>query len=233
MLLLFFSSTLTELAQEYISILNSNLNTQCLSLLLQMYSLGLPIKSHCLLVHKCVISQKYHVVKYTHWNYEDFVWSKEYFHTKKMSLSKSKGPHLLSKKWNQITRSRSVYTWSNNGQTPSWPLKVEGGFISIRSAPKQKPLHTHCFSSAAVICLTLCILHSAMLIFWRDNFSTISAPVANRKPLMGWTPGSCMPRQVKQWPNAGTEPVSPSNMAWSSRQPELWPTTWSLTLSGY
>lgn len=93
------------------------------------------------------------------------------------------------------------------------PKTEEGGFISMRSPPKQKPFHMHCFSYAAVICLALCIPHPTMLIFRRDNFSTISTPVTNRNPFMGRTPGSCKLRQVKQWPDALREPVSAINTA--------------------
>jgi len=98
--------------------------------------------------------------------------------------------------------------WFRMGPVAPWtcsaPLKAEGGFISMRRAPKEKPFCMYCFSKAAVICPTSRILHCSMLIFQRDNFSTISTPARNRKPFMGRTPGSCTVCQVKQWLNAST-----------------------------
>lgn len=106
--------------------------------------------------------------------------------------------------WN----SRNGNNWFQMGPVALWtcssPLKAEGGLISMRRAPKEKPFCIYCFSKAAVICPTLRILHCSMLIFQRDNFSTISTPTSNRKPFMGRTPGSYMVCQVKQWLNAST-----------------------------
>lgn len=116
--------------------------------------------------------------------------------------------------------------WFRMGPVAPWtcssPLKAEGGFISMRRAPKEKPFCIYCFSKAAVICPTSRILHCSMLIFQRDNFSTISTPAIVTESLLWAEPQGAI-RCAKLNNGSMLRPGSftVNNTPWSSRPARL------------
>lgn len=111
--------------------------------------------------------------------------------------------------------------WFQMGPVVPWtcssPLKAEGGFISMRRAPKEKPFCIYCFSKAAVICPTSRILHCSMQIFQRDNFSTISTPASNRKPLWPEPQGAIRCAKLNNGSMLRPGSFTINNTPWSSR----------------